>query len=69
VRNLDSDLVTILLRALAKEPDRRFQSAGDLALDIRAYLAHEPIAARRDTSSTRRSTSTRISILTRRVSC
>jgi non-specific serine/threonine protein kinase/serine/threonine-protein kinase len=45
---LDSDLVTIVLRALAKEPDRRYQSAGDFAADVRAWLAHEPIAARRD---------------------
>jgi tRNA A-37 threonylcarbamoyl transferase component Bud32 len=45
---IDSDLVTIVLRALAKEPDRRYQSAGELAADLRAWLAHEPIAARRD---------------------
>ena len=48
VRDLDTDLVTITLRALAKEPDRRYQSAGELARDVRAFLAHEPIAARRD---------------------
>jgi non-specific serine/threonine protein kinase/serine/threonine-protein kinase len=45
---LDSDLVTIVLRALAKEPERRYQSAGELASDLRAWLGHEPIAARRD---------------------
>jgi non-specific serine/threonine protein kinase/serine/threonine-protein kinase len=48
VPKMDADLVTILLRALAKEPDRRYQSAGELAADLRAYLAREPISARRD---------------------
>ncbi len=44
----DADLRTIVKRCLAKEPQRRYQTAGELADDIRHYLAGEPIKARRD---------------------
>ncbi len=43
---IDDDVQTIVLKTLAKEPDRRYQSAGDLARDVRRYLAGEPIEAR-----------------------
>jgi hypothetical protein len=46
--DLDLDLDTIVLRALTKEPGRRYQTAADLGADIQRYLAGEPIAARRD---------------------
>src|SRR5262249_49456577 len=41
------DLETICLKAMAKEPRRRYQTAGELAEDLRRYLSHQPIRARR----------------------
>ncbi len=45
-RALRGDIETILMQALEKEPERRYQSAADLAQDIRLYLEGEPIRAR-----------------------
>jgi serine/threonine protein kinase/WD40 repeat protein len=41
------DLETIVLKAIAKEPQRRYQTAEDLAADLRCFLADRPIRARR----------------------
>jgi len=46
---IDDEAETILLKCLNKDPERRYQTAGELARDIRRYLAREPIEAKRDT--------------------
>ena len=45
---IDDEVQTIVLRTLAKERERRYQSAGELARDVGHYLANEPIEAKRD---------------------
>ncbi len=47
---IDEEVETIVLKCLAKERGRRYQSAGELARDIQHYLAGEPIEAKRDSS-------------------
>lgn len=48
-RRLRGDLETIVARALAKEPERRYGSADRLAQDIRRHLDGLPVAAGPDT--------------------
>ena len=45
-RQLSGDLDNILLRALDVEPSRRYESAAQLADDVRRHLEHEPVRAR-----------------------
>ena len=45
-RAFRGDVETIAAKALAKEKERRYQSAAELAADIRRYLKDEPIVAR-----------------------
>ncbi|PWT86618.1 MAG: hypothetical protein C5B56_12135, partial [Proteobacteria bacterium] len=40
------DLETVCLKAMAKEPGRRYQTAGAFADDLRRYLGGEPVKAR-----------------------
>jgi WD40 repeat protein len=49
-RTLRGDVETIIAKALAKDKARRYQSAADLAADIRAHLDGRPIAARQDSA-------------------
>ncbi len=41
------DLETVLLKAIARDPAHRYQTAGDLADDLRRFLDDKPVLARR----------------------
>ncbi len=43
---IGEDLDRVVLKAMAKEQDHRYSSAGALAEDIRCYLDHRPVSAR-----------------------
>jgi WD40 repeat protein len=45
-RGIDEDLEAIVLKCLAKERERRYQSAAELAEDIRRHLDRRPVLAR-----------------------
>ncbi|MBL8759986.1 MAG: protein kinase [Phycisphaerae bacterium] len=49
-RSLRGDIETIVGKALSKEKERRYQSAAELAADLRSYLDGRPIAARQDSA-------------------
>ncbi|GAB4137444.1 MAG: serine/threonine-protein kinase [Planctomycetaceae bacterium] len=46
IRDLDPDLEMIVMKCLQKPVDLRYQSTDQLADDLEAYLANEPISAR-----------------------
>jgi serine/threonine protein kinase len=48
-RMLSGDLDQIILKALRKEPERRYASAREFSEDLRSYLRGLPVIARRDT--------------------
>ncbi|MEO7987277.1 MAG: serine/threonine-protein kinase [Gemmatimonadales bacterium] len=49
-RQLRGDLDTIVLKALSKEPGRRYLSAAQLSDDLRRHLDQLPVLARKDTA-------------------
>jgi serine/threonine-protein kinase len=48
VRRIPVDVDAIVLKALRREPGRRYASVADFAEDLRRYLAARPVLARRD---------------------
>lgn len=52
-REIGAELNAIVLTCLAKEPQRRYRNAGELARDIQAYLRGDPITARCDSTAYR----------------
>jgi len=50
IRHFDSDLETILLKALEKEPKRRYQSVAELRHDLQCWLSGLPIVAKSGSS-------------------
>lgn len=49
-RAIDDEMETMILKCLQKDRDRRYQTAGDFARDLRCYLSGEPIEAKRDST-------------------
>ncbi len=45
-RRIGSDLDRITMKAIRKEPERRYETARELATDIRSFLAGRPVSAR-----------------------
>ncbi len=52
-RTLRGDLDTIVLKALRKEPERRYGSVVELVEDVERYLEGQPVLARGDTTGYR----------------
>lgn len=46
-KRMPRDLNVIVAKCLEKSPERRYASAGELTEDLRRFLAHEPILAKR----------------------
>ena len=45
-RQISADLQAIILKAMDREPNRRYPTAGELAADLDRFLAGEPVEAR-----------------------
>lgn len=52
-RSVRGDLDTVCMKALRKEPERRYQSVAAFAEDVRRYRRAMPVSARPDTTSYR----------------
>ncbi len=52
-KQLAGDLDNIVMVALRKEPDRRYESVSALMADVRAYLEQRPVSARADSAGYR----------------
>ena len=50
-RQVNDEVDTIVMKALAKSRERRYQSADQLARDLERFLAGDPIEARRDSGT------------------
>lgn len=46
-RSLEGDLDNIIMKALRKEPERRYESVANLAADVGNYLERRPVSARK----------------------
>jgi len=44
-RRLEGDLTWIVMKAIEREPDRRYETVAALAKDLRAHLQHQPVEA------------------------
>jgi serine/threonine protein kinase len=51
--SIPRDLETIVLKAIARDPAERYASAADLGDDLKRFLEHKPIAAKRSGHITR----------------
>lgn len=47
---IDDELDTMVMKCLSKDRERRYQIAGEIANDLRRYIAGEPIEAKRDSA-------------------
>jgi len=45
------DLETVVLKALARDPARRYAGAADLAADLQRFLDDQPVHARRTSAA------------------
>jgi eukaryotic-like serine/threonine-protein kinase len=52
-KNLKGDLDTIIMKALRKEPERRYQSSDQLSADIQFFLDGKPVSAHPDSKKYR----------------
>ncbi len=50
-RTIDRELEALLLKALARDPNQRYASAGELANDLDNYLSGDPLTAKKPTTA------------------